>query len=231
MINTKLNYIAAALAVLAILSVSCGYSVAFIVLKPLTTIVIIAIAIIGQQSTGTRGKLGLARSRHEYLIVVALFACLIGDVMLLNDAYFVYGLASFLLAHLLFAYMFYDLAGRTIYYLPLVISLLLGSAFYYVLSPYLGELKIAVAVYSSCILVMCWQGISVFLARKDAPSRNLMWAALLFVFSDSVIAINKFVVAFDIADAMILSSYWLSIGLITNVICNNLNALQVSRQS
>ena len=233
MINSRLNYSAAAFAVLAIISVSLGYSTAFVVLKPLTTLIIICMAIVAitdQPPTETGVKLGRSRSRFEYLVVVALVACLIGDVMLLNDAYFVYGLASFLVAHLLLSYMFYDLAGRTIYYLPLVFLLLIGSAFYYVLSPYLAELKIAVAVYSSCILVMCWQGISVFLTRRDSIGRYLMWAALLFVFSDSMIAINKFVIAFQLADVLILSTYWLSIALIANVICNNLNALQQPQQ-
>jgi hypothetical protein len=39
---------------------------------------------------------------------------------------------------------------------------------------------------------------------------------LLFMFSDSMIAVSKFKMPFAYASALILSTYWLSIGLLAN---------------
>lgn len=69
--------------------------------KPLTTILVILMPL-------------LAKGRDKVFkgtLIVALCFCLVGDVLLLNSGYFVFGLGAFLVAHLLFAKAFMGLRG------------------------------------------------------------------------------------------------------------------------
>ena len=65
-------------------------------------------------------------------------------------------------------------------------------------------------VYGLAISAMLWRA----LARlgTDVPKRSALLAAagaVAFVFSDSVIGISRFVVAFEAAPYLIILSYWL----------------------
>jgi uncharacterized membrane protein YhhN len=66
---------------------------AFFILKPLCTIAILVFAIAYRN---------LSLKNYTLQIVAGLFFCLLGDCYLLIDAYFIYGLLSFLMAHLIF---------------------------------------------------------------------------------------------------------------------------------
>ena len=203
-----LNYLVAATAIAAIFASLLHFDVTFIVLKPLTTILILIVAVKFQASN--RSKIGA-------LTIVALLACLAGDVFLLNDDNFVFGLAAFLVAQCLFAFIFYSLAGGRLFATPFLLLMLFGGGAYYMLLPKLDNLAIPVAVYISCILIMCWQGINIWLARRDRTGQALSIAAVLFVFSDSIIAVDKFLLPFDLSVLLILASYWLSIAMIANI--------------
>jgi len=80
----------------------------------------------------------------------------------------------------------------------------------------LGQFMVPVTVYVVVICFMAWQGIGLFLREKR---KEFLWigiAVLLFMFSDTMIAIAKFKTDFDYSSILILSTYWLSIGLIAN---------------
>ena len=209
MTKSRLNIFIFASAAAAIFALSMQFDTAFLWLKPLTTILVILVPLL----FGPQGKSGLLK-----LTIAALIACLAGDIFLLNEEYFVYGLSAFLLAQLTFAAIFYQLAGRQFYLLPLLGVLLFGGASYSQLQPHLGDLAIPVAVYTACILLMCWQSIGVYLYRKDSVGKLIAAGALLFVFSDSAICVNKFLYPFELSGLVILSSYWLAIAMIANAI-------------
>lgn len=74
----------------------------------------------------------------------------------------------------------------------------------------LGDLLIPVVVYALVISAMLWRA----LARlgSDVPKRSAQLAAIgaaLFVFSDTLIGINRFVVTFDAAPYLLIITYWL----------------------
>ena len=74
----------------------------------------------------------------------------------------------------------------------------------------LGPLLLPVVVYGLVISAMLWRA----LARlgTEVPKRSAWLAAagaLFFVFSDSVIGINRFVAPFHAAPYLIIISYWL----------------------
>jgi uncharacterized membrane protein YhhN len=207
MSKLKLNYLIAISACAAIVSQLLSQYLAFSILKPLTSVLVILLVVVYRQD----------KSSLTSIVIIGLIACLGGDVLLLDESLFAYGLSSFLLAHLLFTYLFYSLATGRMSYTPLFALLLFAACFYYFLLPQLADLTIPVAVYQLCISIMCWQGINLYLSRRDQVGRWLCIAGFLFVFSDSIIAVDKFLIPFELSGPVILLSYWLSIALIANV--------------
>lgn len=206
--KTHLNYLIAVCAITAIAANVLHLKLAFVILKPLTTILIILLLFLYRADNA---------SKVVTITAIALIACLVGDVFLLEEKYFVYGLSAFLLAHLLFIFVFLKLSRGRFYLLPLIILLIFGGISYSQLFPQLGELAIPVAVYTACILLMCWQGVSVYLSRPDQVGRGIAIAAVLFVFSDSIISVNKFLYPFELSTVVILLTYWASIAIIANL--------------
>jgi uncharacterized membrane protein YhhN len=207
MSKLQLNYLIAISACSAIVSQLLGHDFTFSILKPLTSVLVILLVVLYKQD----------KTSITNIVIIALIACLIGDVLLLDESLFAYGLSSFLLAHLLFTYLFYSLAKGRMSYTPLIALLFIAGSFYSILLPKLAELTAPVAVYQICISIMCWQGINLYLSRRDRVGRCLCIAGLLFVFSDTIIAVNKFLIPFELSGPVILLSYWLSIALIANV--------------
>lgn len=177
----------------------------FSVSKPLTTILIIVALV----QFGGRDNV-----QFYYSMLAALCACLLGDVFLLNDAYFVYGLSAFLIGHLMFAFAFMSFGGFKAYPLPLLTLTVITGSFYLYMQPSLGALSIPVFIYMTVIVLMAWQGVSMVLWQKTSFTMCIAVAVILFMISDSVIAINKFLFPFAASSAVVLPSYWLSIGML-----------------
>ncbi len=156
------------------------------------------------------------RTRYEILVYFALAACLLGDLLLLEESRFVFGLGAFLIAHLLFTLAFIQISGFKTALRPLLSLLLIAVPYYWWLWPSLGDLAIPVGIYVSVIVLMCWQGLSVALERPHQVFRWLGLAVLLFLFSDAIIALNKFKYPFALSGLVILSTYWLSISIIAD---------------
>jgi len=156
--------------------------------------------------------------------VAALFFCWTGDVILLFDEFnlqfFVTGLGSFLVAHLLFifSYRHFRLAGismvgtqRVRLSFPIVLA---GSGLLMVLYPRLGDLKIPVTVYALVLTLMVLQSIFRF-GRTSTQSFWLVFSgAVLFMISDSLLAINKFYQPIRYADFWVMTTYLAAVYLI-----------------
>jgi uncharacterized membrane protein YhhN len=159
----------------------------------------------------TRGQ----TNRFHTVIVIALFFSWMGDVTLqltpFNDVFFLVGLACFLVTQLLYMMAFFSTPGpntvfsRKIY---LAVALILyGWGIIRLLSEGLGELRMPVTVYTVVILSMLLAAIN----REKKVNRQsyllVLSGAILFVLSDSLIAINKFTQPFELARMAIMSSY------------------------
>ncbi|WP_085586665.1 MULTISPECIES: lysoplasmalogenase [unclassified Pseudomonas] len=144
-------------------------------------------------------------------ISLGLIFSLVGDVLLAWPGdLFVFGLGAFLIAHL--AYLKAYLSDcRRLAVLPLVLALALGAVLLGILvASGLGPLLVPVIIYGTAISAMLWRA----LARlgSGVPQRSALLAAggaVAFVFSDSVIGINRFVAPFHAAPYLIILSYWL----------------------
>lgn len=171
-----------------------------------------------------------AASAYRRWIMLGLLFSLLGDMLLEWPAnLFVFGLGAFLIAHL--AYLIAYLGdSKRLAPLPLLLAFAVaGSMFAVLANSGLGDLLIPVALYSLAIGCMLWRA----LARLGSHgiSRNSAWlaagGALLFVLSDSLIGINRFVAPFDGARYAIMLSYWLGqLGIAASVIALQLGVPQ-----
>lgn len=150
-------------------------------------------------------------------VLLALLFSLLGDILLLfvskDEIFFLLGLASFLIAHIFYIVFFQRVWVREkISVKPwlLVMVVIYYAALIALLLPHLGDMRIPVLVYGlviSCMLVLALH--MLFLANKTA-GQWMMTGALLFVMSDSVLAINKFYQPFDAAGVIIMLTYGLA---------------------
>ena len=176
---------------------------AFYLLKPLTTLLIIGIA--------ASSPAGDART----FMLVALSLSLVGDVCLMfsGERWFIGGLGSFLLAHLAFIpALLHCVAAPTLPWWSAAL-VIFGIAFFAWLLPKTGALKVAVLIYGSVLTALALAAIARWNVQHSDASLMALVGALLFVLSDSSLSIRQFVIPYHGAQALILSTYWLAIGL------------------
>lgn len=202
--NEYIHYvISGVLAIAAILLAQLEVREGFSVLKPVTTVAVIAIPLM----------YGVSINRKYFRrLIVALIFCLAGDVFLLEEEWFLFGLGAFFIGHVFFSLAFISYRGLYLKWKPLVALLVIGGGTYAFLFDGLNDLAIPVAVYVLCILFMVWQAIGLYDRYRNRRFRFVMIGAFLFLASDAILAINKFKMPFDLAEAVVLSTYWMAIG-------------------
>lgn len=145
-------------------------------------------------------------------ISLGLLASLAGDILLdWPGDLFVFGLGAFLLAHLAYLRAYLSDCKQSAW-LALLLALATGGTMFAILaSADLGQLLIPVACYALAINAMLWRALA-RLGQPGLPSTSTRLAAAgaaLFVLSDSLIGINRFVAPFETAPLAIMLSYWL----------------------
>ncbi len=152
------------------------------------------------------------RTKYQKTIAIAFIFSAAGDLALqLPGDKFVLGLSLFLIAHIFYIYAFV-LRSRRLAAGALILSLLLGTGIFLVIGKNLGQMLIPVVVYMVVILLMLWRSYAQVDTGKYA--KFAFWGALLFVLSDTVIAINRFCCQLQLALALIMLLYWSAQGLI-----------------
>lgn len=155
---------------------------------------------------------GAPAGAYRRWIAVGLLLSLLGDLLLAWPGdLFVFGLGAFLVAHL--AYLTAYLGDTRRLAMPfLLLAALTGTAIFATLASHgLGNLALPVAFYSLTISAMLWRA----LARLGVPfvGRDSAWLAIggaaLFVLSDTLIGVNRFVHPFAAAPYAIILTYWL----------------------
>jgi len=168
------------------------YSVDYLWLLKITPIGILGFAVLKSAPSALRTTL---------LCAMIFSGC--GDLLLAFDL-FIYGIGAFLLAQLSYAWIFksYWLGLEQRWFLTALLSgyvVVMGS----ILLPNLGDLQLPVSAY---LLVIATMGL--LAAQSSLPFRWTVVGALLFIVSDSFIAINKFVTPLPMAGFLIMSTYY-----------------------
>ena len=187
-----------ALAVTAILLEIFELKIPYSFAKAATTIAIIFFA----SSNRSMSRLGAQ-------MVTALIFCLLGDIALIWNQFFLVGVGLFLVAHLLFIRALKNRFGFKILPLAFLFSLVaLVSIVYILWSGLAGILKVAVPTYAIVISVMVAQAISVAFRKRSKMRSQLALGAILFMVSDTLLGINGFLHPFPFSGVFILSTYW-----------------------
>lgn len=174
--------------------------------KPLALLV--AITFIASRAAQTS-----ARGRFYVLLVWALVASLVGDVLLLwGDTYFIPGLLAFLVAHGLYIALFLRDSPLFPSKRALLFTLSVGALMLVCLWGGLTDpgLRVAVPVYVGVIALMAAQAIGRATVLQDQRAWLVAVGALVFMLSDALIAVNRFVTPLPLAPLWILSSYYLA---------------------
>lgn len=146
-----------------------------------------------------------------------------GDTLLMfanrSEIYFLLGLSAFLIAHILYILTFHkikikeDVGGKwqwaivvAIYYF-FIITLLL---------PHLGDMKIPVLVYGLVISFMLLIAAFLYDLEDNITAQYIFTGAILFIVSDSILAINKFYYPFAGGGWAIMITYILAQYLLVN---------------
>ncbi|MCK5847469.1 MAG: lysoplasmalogenase, partial [Bacteroidales bacterium] len=145
-------------------------------------------------------------THYGKFIFFGLIFSVIGDVLLeASPSFFAFGLVAFLIAHInyIIAFVGRD-KGLNLLATPLII--IYGAALYWILFPTLKEMAIPVFFYIIVILSMVWRA---FAQRKfDNFAKLALFGSLFFVFSDSLIALNKFYIPLEYSRGVIMVTYW-----------------------
>ena len=155
-------------------------------------------------------------NRFHSMIIIALIFSWIGDITLqltqFQESFFLVGRGSFLITQLIYMVAFFITPGKnTLFFRKIYLLIpvaLYGWGILWLLSAGLGDMKLPVTVYTLVILSMLLAAVN----REKKVNRQsfllVLAGAILFVLSDSMIAINKFSQPFELARIAILSSYF-----------------------
>jgi uncharacterized membrane protein YhhN len=147
-------------------------------------------------------------------IILALFFSWAGDVLLMfepiNNNFFIWGLVSFLLAHIFYILFYdnivrYENINKNYWWLVPVTVYCIGLV--YTLLPKLGDMKLPVIIYSIVIGYMLVQALHTKRIKNKRAALLMILGAVLFIVSDSLLAVNKFFISFDLAGIAVMSTY------------------------
>lgn len=143
------------------------------------------------------------KAPYYWLISIGLIFCAIGDYTL---QWFIIGLSFFLIGHVFYIFAFRSTDVSTT---PTYVKFLLGAYGLFMLTWIAGSifkdgdtvLALAVVAYMLVILIMGWTSFR-------TGSSLAIAGALLFITSDSILAINKFMFAVPYSHVLIMFTYY-----------------------
>lgn len=151
-------------------------------------------------------------SRLKQLTISALIFSLLGDILLMfvdqSEHFFTVGLVAFLTAHILYILVF--LKHRNISKNPIIFCLILaayGAALFYILKDNLGAMLLPVIIYMAVILGMAT---AAYLRKAMVGKESYILVfigAILFMISDSLLALNKFYEPLPFSNISIMFTY------------------------
>lgn len=179
-----------------------------LVTKPL---IVILLLIFAWRSVAEKNKL-------FRLLVTALFFSWLGDVFLMFDvtisSMFMFGLLGFLAAHIFFILFFLRVRRQNqlkkIHWPIIAFVIIYLIALFLTLEPASGALKFPVLIYAIVLCNMFLSSVHAFELTNNYAGKFCVAGALLFLLSDSMLAVNKFYHAFVIAGFAVMLTYALA---------------------
>ncbi len=172
-----------------------------LIFKPLTLILIISIVLF----------FPTIEQKYKLLILSGLLFSLLGDVFLIfPKQHFKKGLIAFLVGHICYIVAFIVSTGihYTVWiYLPIII---VGIIYLKNIVPYSGKTTLPLIIYVIIITIMGWMALEGLNSLRTTGALFAASGAVLFMISDSILAMNKFRKSFHSAELIILSTYFIA---------------------
>jgi uncharacterized membrane protein YhhN len=150
-------------------------------------------------------------------LLLALSFSWIGDIILMfadkGKLYFIFGLVSFLISHILYIVLFLkqgitlNYRKKITFWIGFILILLYLNNMLTLLLPRLGDLQAPVTVYAMTISLMLMVALCGYFTWRKPASIFILIGAMAFVTSDSILAINKFYEPLNNASFLIMFSY------------------------
>jgi uncharacterized membrane protein YhhN len=151
------------------------------------------------------------------LIITGLIFSMLGDIILMPGIdKFIFGLISFLIAHVIYIFAFRFGRPWRFNFLVMLLLVIYGVLIYVIVLPGLNGLAIPVAIYLVVILTMTWQAWDQWDQWRGRWALLAFIGAVLFTISDSALALNRFWESFAAAKALVLVTYFVAQWLIAN---------------
>ncbi|WP_223552088.1 lysoplasmalogenase [Aestuariivivens sp. NBU2969] len=196
--------------IIVILELVCSSLVSLYALHFITkpSVVISLICFLHQNTNDLDGK-------TKKITIWALTFSVLGDILLMfvfiNQNFFIGGLISFMLAHLMYIKVFY---GKHKFHKKIFnfLGILLIYVFFlfYILKNNLGNMLLPVILYMAVILLMVTMA---FLRQGQVNKLSFILVflgAITFIISDSLLALNKFYRPLPLANISIMLTYALA---------------------
>lgn len=200
MLAYQFSFVVILLATLSIWSDLRGRWTLIYVFRPLTMLLLIVFA-----ATAARPETAF----YRYGISAGLAFSLLGDIfMMLRQKRFNAGLAGFLAAQLCYLAAFWSGVKSPLSFWPLLpllfYAVLIGTRLF----PHTGRMKIPVLIYVSALIAASWMAWERYLQLQGGKAFFALAGALLFLLSDSVLAVNRFIRPLRWAQVLILGTYF-----------------------
>ncbi len=171
-----------------------------------------------------------------YLYLAMLFS-FFGDVLLMfmdqGEIYFISGLAAFLFAQVFYIityrhnrYKKSNVPGQAIKMAYSLLALAYTVILWISLFPHLGEMLLPVTLYTITIFGMVITAIFRYNRTSTLSFYMVFFGAVIFLLSDSIIAINKFMVPVLYERILVISTYMIAQFLIISGLAEHLNHRQ-----
>ena len=157
------------------------------------------------------------KTKSNMLIFVGLLFSQVGDTLLMyvpsNANFFLAGLGAFLITQILYTISFYLYENenqgfiKKNLYLILPFLAYLGGLLYFLIPNIPSAFEPPIVVYACVITVMSIAACNLFTKMKYTNWKILFYGVLLFVISDSLIAVNKFLMHLSYSGLLIMPTY------------------------
>jgi len=160
------------------------------------------------------------KGRFHKKIFTGLIFALAGDIFLMlqddHSNFFIYGLVSFLLCHIFYTNAFVldhksnpHLKNSFFLWATGGLIIFCVGLFFY-LQPFLGAMQFAVLTYAIIITFMAIMAVNRYGKVNIFSYQLILFGALSFLLSDSVLAINKFAQPIPQSGILIMASYMIA---------------------
>lgn len=160
------------------------------------------------------------QNKFGNFILTGLFFAWFGDIFLMfedHEGFFIAGLVSFLITHIFYCLAYYEVwkknlretiaFKRPLFFLPFLIFWI---SLIYILGPHLEDMLVPVIFYSIIITLMSVLALNNLGFMGKRAFTLIFTGCLLFMFSDTIIAFNKFYTEIPLSNVIIMTTYILA---------------------